>query len=135
MQVRESKSVPMKCDMDLIRDLLLHVESDPLFDGRRWVSPDTPADFDPSGNHSMEEINYHLDLLIEAGFLKGKPGASFHAPLINRLTWDGHEFLNDIRDQDIWSKTKKRLEGLQSVALGIVAEVAKAEIKKRLGLS
>jgi hypothetical protein len=86
----------MKRDMDLIRDLLLHVESDPRFDGQRWVSPDTPRDFDPSGNHSMEEVTYHLDLLIEAGFLKGKPGAGFHAPLINRLTREGHEFLDGI---------------------------------------
>jgi hypothetical protein len=133
MQILEYKRIEMQRDMDLIRELLLFVEQDPTFDGQSWGSPDIPNDFG-SEHHSMEELTYHLDLLIEAGYLKGKSGAGFGLPVINKLTWQGHEFLDDIRDKDIWQKTKKRLEGLQSVALGIVAEVAKAEIKKRLGL-
>ena len=134
MQVYEYKKIEMKRDMELIRNLLLHVENDPLFDGTHFVSPDIASEFDPSGEHSMDELAYHLELLMEAGFLKGKSGIGFGAPMVNKLTWKGHEFLDDIRDQDIWAKTKERLKGLQSVALSVVSEVAKAEIKKRLGL-
>jgi hypothetical protein len=72
--------------------------------------------------------------LIEAGFLKGKIEMGTPLHVISRLTWKGHEFLDDIRDSGIWEKTKKRLSGLPSVSLSIVAEIAKAEIKKHLGL-
>lgn len=121
----------MKRDMDLIRDLLLHIESDPLFDGQHWVTPATPSDMGISG-HSMEEIAYHLSLLIDAGYVKGQHAMLI--PTISQLTWDGHEFLDNVRDRDIWHKTKERIQGLSSVGLSVVAEIAKAEIKKRLGL-
>lgn len=121
----------MKRDMDLIRSLLLHMETDPLFDGHSWTTPATPGDIGIS-DHSIEEIYYHLDLLIDEGYVKGKTGAM--EPVICKLTWQGHEFLDNIRDQNIWAKTKHRLGGLPSVALSVVAQIAEAEIKKHLGL-
>jgi hypothetical protein len=57
---------------------------------------------------------------IKAGLLKRKSAAGFGTPVISRLTWQGHEFLNDVRDQTIWSKTKERLKGLPDVAPAIV---------------
>ena len=54
--------------------------------------------------------------------------------MISKLTWEGHEFVDDIKDSGIWANTKARVEGLSGVALSVVAEIAKAEIKKRLGL-
>jgi hypothetical protein len=121
----------MQRDMELIRNLLLHIESDSNFDGHRWLSPQTPADMGIS-DHSMPEIAYHLTLLIEAGLVKGK--TTFEVPIISKLTWEGHEFLDDIRDPGIWGKTKERLKGLPTVAIGVVAEIAKAEVKRHLGL-
>ena len=55
-------------------------------------------------------------------------------PAISKLTWQGHEFLDNIKDPGIWGKTKKRVEGLPSVALKVVAAIAEAEVKKHLGL-
>jgi len=42
--------------------------------------------------------------------------------------------LDDIRDPDIWQKTKERAKGLISVGLTLIWEIAKAEIKTKLGL-
>jgi len=53
---------------------------------------------------------------------------------VSRLTWDGHEFLANIQNQDVWSRTKQKIEGLPGIALSVVAEIAKTEIKKKLGL-
>ena len=122
----------MKRDMDLIRDLLLKIESDPLYDGTRWVPVNKPADLGIS-NHSPEEVGYHLTMLIEAGLIKGKSGVEL-MPVLNKLTWEGHEFLDDIRDQGIWNKTKERLKDIPSASIPVIVEIAKAEIKKRLGL-
>jgi len=54
--------------------------------------------------------------------------------VLNKLTWEGHEFLDDIRDQGIWNKTKERLKDIPSASIPVIVEIAKAEIKKRLGL-
>ena len=83
-------------------------------------------------NHSLEEVAYHVTMLVEDGFVKGNVAGEM--PVISKLTWQGHEFLDDIRDQDIWDKTKERAKGLASVGLTLIWEIAKAEIKMKLGL-
>jgi Hypothetical protein (DUF2513) len=55
-------------------------------------------------------------------------------PQLSRLTWDGHEFLANIKDAGIWGKTKARLKDMPSAAMTVVAAIAQAEIKKHLGL-
>jgi hypothetical protein len=124
------RSVAVQRDMDLIRDLMIRIETDPLFDGYRYVAFDKPDDFP---GHSVDEVTYHVDLLLEAGLVTGTNGNPF--PLVAKLTWKGHEFLDDIRDPGIWASVKERTKGLTSVALTIIAAVAEAEVKKKLGLS
>jgi hypothetical protein len=135
-KVYECESLQMKRDMGLVRDLLLGIERDPQFDGTKMLSPQKPEDFGIT-NHSIEEVSYHLAMLIEEGFINGKTtgiriGAT--VPVISKLTWKGHEFLDDIRDPDIWTKTMERTKGLTSVGLAFVWEIAKAEIKTKLHL-
>lgn len=125
-QVLQRKNVEMQRDMDLIRDLLLKVEADPMCNGRNFVTLDVPG-------RSIEEVDYHLDLMIQAGYLTGNQTMSTVS--ISSLTWEGHEFLDNIKDPGIWSKTKERAKGIPGVALRILAEIATSEIRKHLGLS
>ncbi|MDP4026262.1 DUF2513 domain-containing protein [Methylobacterium sp. NEAU 140] len=57
---------------------------------------------------------------------------------MDRLTWRGHEFLDTIRDDEVWAQTKQTAKGAGTGAIefvwGIAKEVAKAEIKRRTGL-
>ncbi len=134
----ECESLNMKRDMELVRDLLLAIERDPKYDGTKWLSPSKPEDLGIT-NHSMDEISYDLAMLIEEGFIKGKIGVGMGVrgetvPVINKLAWKGHEFLDDTRDPDIWDKTKERAKGLTSVGIAFIWEIAKAEIKTKLGL-
>jgi hypothetical protein len=124
----------MKRDMELVRQLLLRIDDDPQLDGTREFMYETPDELGIEGR-SVEEVGYHIALLIEAGYVDGAvTWAANPLQVIRRLTWDGHEFLDDIRDPGIWSKTKERLKGLPAVGLTIVAEIAKSEVKKHLGL-
>lgn len=131
----ERKNSDMKRDMDLIRDILLAIESDSRLDGTRWIMPS--SDGENLGiigtSHSEEEVAYHLQLLVEAGLVRGNP--TMDMPMISKLTWQGHEFLDNIKDQDVWSKTKDKIKGLSGVALSVVGELAAAEVKKRFGLA
>ncbi len=121
----------MERDMDLIRHLLLFVEKDPRFDGTALQPLPIPRDFGED-RYTAAQVAYHVGLLIEAGFMKGAVNSM--GPIVSRLTWDGHEFLANIQNQDVWSRTKQKIEGLPGIALSVVAEIAKTEIKKKLGL-
>jgi hypothetical protein len=126
----------MKRDLDLIREILLRIEADPKFDG----SPN-PVDASVLGitERPNMEVMYQLAQLIEGGLLAGKILAAGTTPpvavVVFKLTWQGHDYLDSVRDSDIWQKTKTRIGVVASVGFGVVLEVAKAEIMKKLKLS
>ncbi len=124
MQVQE---LAMQRDMDLIRELLLRIEEDPRYNGTEFLPVASIA------GHSPEEIAYHLGIMAENKLIRANVAGSI--PLISRLTWDGHEFLDNVKDAGIWEQVKKRIEGLPGLAFPIIATIAEAEIKKRLGLT
>jgi hypothetical protein len=69
-------------------------------------------------------------MLIEAGFINGKASGlriGTNVLIISKLTWQGHEFLDNIKDVGVWESTKARIAGLPGVALAVIAEIAKAE--------
>ncbi|MBZ5679925.1 MAG: DUF2513 domain-containing protein [Acidobacteriia bacterium] len=76
----------MKRDMDLIRELLLLIETDPKFDGTTEFCFNTPEEMGIT-NHSTEEVAYHLAQLIEAGFVKGAVTMVCPMQIIRGLTW------------------------------------------------
>jgi hypothetical protein len=121
----------MKRDLDLIREILLHIEGGEQYDGTREFYYSTPEEMGLSGC-TPEEFVYHCTLLIEDGYIDG--AATIVNIVVRRLTSRGHDFLDDIRDAGVWKQVKNRLGSLPGVALSIVAELAKSEIKKRLGL-
>jgi hypothetical protein len=123
----------MKRDMDLIREVLLAVSENPKCDGVYFNYFNSAEELGIQ-NHSTEEVAYHVLLLIEAGYVDGKIEESFPVPSIKGLTWNGHELIDNIRSQEIWQRTKKRIAGLSGVALSVVAQIAQSEIKLKLGL-
>lgn len=129
----------MTRDMELIRDILLRLEADPKFDGSafRRVTAETLA----MTGRTEAQVVYHLDMMIQAGFLNGNTKmlhrggpADHNLILISKLTWEGHEFLDDIRDPEIWRKTKDRAQAVAGIGLNFIWEIAKAEIRTKLGL-
>jgi hypothetical protein len=119
----------MKRDMDLIRSILLTVESDPVMTGSQFTAYNT-SDFP---GHSQVEINYHIDLLFEAGFVAGMPDSN-PGPLITKLSWQGHEFIAATKDPDVWRRVKDRIKGVADVGLPVLIELGKDELKKKLKL-
>lgn len=93
----------MKRDMDLARSIMLALEESP---GPDLV--DTYIEVYVKG-HTPEEISYHVMLLHEAGLIKALDASSFGIDnwKPERLTWEGHEFLESSRDEGIWKKAKK----------------------------
>lgn len=130
MRVVEFRRLEVKRDMDLIREILLKIEDDPTLNGSTFKAFEA-SDFE---GRSQEEITYHVDLLFEADFIFGMPHAN-PLPAISRLKWKGHEFIGTIKDPEVWQSVKARLKGLPDVAISVIWEIAKAEFKKKAGLS
>ncbi|MCR3969462.1 DUF2513 domain-containing protein [Aeromonas veronii] len=68
--------------------------------------------FEPFDNLDQFEISYHVRLMLEIGLIEGKidgpvGGGKPATFVILRLTWAGHEFLDSIRSDTVWSKTKE----------------------------
>ena len=54
---------------------------------------------------------------------------------LGRLSWEGHEVLDAIRNETVWNHTKEKvLKPGASWTISFLVEVAKAEIRKHLGL-
>lgn len=95
----------------------------------------TLSPFDKSDDfpgHTVEEVTYHIDLLFEAGLVKGSSGGG--VPLISRLSWDGHEFVAATSDPGVWARVKERTKGLPAVGFRVMLELGIAEMKKLAGL-
>lgn len=119
----------MKRDMDLVRDLLLAIDEDPKYDGKHRLMSNDPSDFGISG-YSTEVVGYHLDLLLEAGLIAGQAGTRM--PIISKVTWDGHDFLDTIRDPDVWANTKEGAKKAGGFTLDLLRDLAKGLIKKKI---
>lgn len=97
-------ALKMKRDYELIRKILLKVEENngKVLHYKTYTSP---------------QEAYHCDIMIQAGLLDGKlldkkpNGTSW---VLNRivqvydLTWDGHNFLDSIREETVWKKSKRK---------------------------
>ena len=83
----------MKRDMRLICQLLAHVEC---------KQTEGPVEIPTIQDYSEGQVHYHVGLCIEAGYIDAaKPGmysAGRRFSSIHRLTWQGHNALDDLRN-------------------------------------
>lgn len=136
----------MKLNQDCVRDILLSVENTPMNYSILVTNLiDESDDFLRNNDvpkYDTETVIYAAAKLVENSYLKGKVISSDQQPIIdvkiNSLTWDGHEFLNTIRDPKVWKKTKNTLATFQSVSLKTMGTVATKIlsdlVSKQLGL-
>jgi hypothetical protein len=121
----------MKRDIELIRDLLLCIEESDVFNGTRLIQPEIGMIGITTWN--VNEAGYNLTQLVEAGFIAGNVSEE-PMPLISKLTWKGHDLLDDLRDPDVWKKTKSQLKAVSGGSFDLVMALARAEARSRLGL-
>lgn len=116
----------MKRDPDLIRKLLLRFEKTEEI---RLSRPDLATD-----GYSEEQVRLHLDLSEEKGWL------DHHIVQMGmtrfdtgyRPTHDGYDFLDSVRDPQIWEKTKQGARKVGALSLDVLSDIAKGIIKKRI---
>lgn len=99
----------MRIDPDLVRKILLRVEGEEAVD---------------LSSYTAEQIRYHEYQLVGADLLDGEVHfvADDDLPLvlIRDLTWAGHQFLANARNDTIWNRAKTEIVKLGG-SLGIEA--------------
>jgi hypothetical protein len=116
----------VKLEKDLVREILLKLEAD---EG----NPDAWKDIEVSG-FTREQIAYHICTLyggglIEAIDLTTMDGYDWRA---TKLTYSGHEFLDTVRDGEVWRKTKEVANKTGVYSLQVLMEAGKMIVKQEL---
>jgi hypothetical protein len=109
----------MQRNMDLVRTILMRMENS------------TPAHDRPGFGilgFSQLEIGYHVYIMMQEGLIEGSDvtsTASAGVPqgLATRLTWNGHEFLDLVRDQERWNKAKAIIAKVGSAPISVWIKV------------
>lgn len=111
----------MKLNHDCVRDVMLSLED-------RLECVDS-IDFEniKLENFDDKDVLYSLLKLHEAGFLSGKVMRMLDRSVtgyITGITWEGHKFLDTIRDNKVWGKTKTILSKVSSASVSFASSVA-----------
>lgn len=116
----------MQRDLDLIRMILLRLEASK----EKEIDPTPPEGCD------WERFGYHLEILEEAEFVVMTSVTTFEGTSYHdcRLTWNGHEYLDAVRNDDVWSRVKEKAAPLGPVPVAVIAELAMAVVKQLLGV-
>ena len=114
----------MRLDMDCVREVLLEIEKMP-FNG--YITIDQLCSALPE--MEPDNVYYSALKLIEAGYLSGDilPKMKSYLPGIKGIydiTFQGHEFLNEIREPERWTKVKTISKRIGSSSLQAIWNIA-----------
>jgi len=91
----------MKCDMDLVRLILLEIEKE----YRSTAIYNLTIE-----GYDIETVAYHCKIIYEAGLITDYKAQYASNKIygfgVGSLTWDGNDFLEKIRDNSQWGKIK-----------------------------
>ena len=117
----------MKRDFNLIRLILLALEGD------------EEAGEKTKENYDQETIAFHAYLMKQADLVEGVIRLDGQGNpkdyRLSRMTWEGYDFLDAMRDAGLWSKAQKTiLSNGASVTFGILKAWLVHEAKQKLGI-
>jgi DNA-binding transcriptional ArsR family regulator len=90
----------MKRDMELIRKILVVLEDSQQTQGV------IPLEFE---GYTDDQVSYHVKILAEQGIIEATDCSARRefAWRARGLTWDGHDYIDAIRDDRRWQKVKE----------------------------
>jgi hypothetical protein len=105
----------MKRNMDTIRELLLWMES-------QRDSAFFYSELPDLGGRDFTIA--HAQMLLSGGYLE-------QSQKTLRISWEGYEFLEKVRDPDIWSKTKMGATKVGSWSVKLLGEIAAGYVRAK----
>ena len=83
---------------------------------------------------SSKEVSYHIMLLHEAGLVEAVDFSTLSGSdwKPTRLTWQGHEFLEAVKDYNRWNKVKDAMSQVGGFVYEVAKQVALSLLKDQL---
>lgn len=116
----------MELNVDCMRAIMLEIEKQPL---NSTLRPKTLKESLP--DFESDDIDYAILKLNEAGFINATIphyDNGYCILSIESLTYNGHQFLETIRDNKVWRKTKNICGKIGSFAIDVITKVASGVI-------
>jgi hypothetical protein len=130
----------MKLNLDCVRQILLCVEENTglrqycffidsgLEEGVTMIgdTPIPPPDYQVNllKKFANDELIYHINFCAEADLLSVDGSLGLYQTVIADLTPKGHDFLENIRDNKIWSGIKGVAEKVGSTSLDAIIQIS-----------
>ena len=109
---------------DCVRQVLLDIEANLQLEKKSFSDIITSKTISKYG---IDDVTYSLIQLSDAQYIDASIGIfKGSRPLIHveKITWEGHKFLDNVRDPQVWSKTKKVLKRIESTSITLVSNIA-----------
>ena len=107
----------MKRDMELIRKILFQIEEN--CDGMGGYSIDSIE------GYTFEQLYTHFCLIKEAGLLNNPKILMGGGLIVDRLSNTGYDFLEKIRNDQVWEQTKTEIkEKKMPATIEFIAKIA-----------
>ena len=125
----------MQRNMDLIRQLLLGLEGE----------ASTQYEFSMENVDELEKW-YNVDLLVQANLIRGLKvrwaadgtGPYPHTKGLVALTWEGHDFLDAVRNDSVWHRANEKAKAggldMQSLTFEVIKSLCVSTAKHVMGL-
>lgn len=134
----------MVLNYDCVRDILIVLETGLVMDTTKRMIPMNASNiidrYGAEMPYTLQEIEYTLMKLKEGEYIEAtvskKPilcesgNVSYeHSIVVNDITYKGHEYLNSIRDSNVWESVRKLGK---SVALSTIPAIAEKIVLKMI---
>lgn len=112
----------MRLNPECIRDVLLDIESTTTFENVYNYDKNEPST--ALEKYSSDEVLYHIRQAYSSGLIT-KPKYYYNgACTIADLTPHGHEFVNNIRQDTNWNKTKDIAKAVGSTSMKVLVDTS-----------
>ena len=126
----------MKLNYDCVRSVLLTVEKSKTIDEELNINPVTVETiFEQLPKYEDSEILYTIEKLKEAGYINAAlhfAAGHFIDGAVSSITYSGHEYLDNIREPEVWRKVKTMLKNAGAITLPLISQAAQMLIGSQL---
>lgn len=126
----------MKLNYDCVRSVLLTVEKSKTIDEELNLNPlAVETIFEQLPKYEDSEILYTIEKLKEAGYINAAlhfAAGHFIDGAVSSITYSGHEYLDNIREPEVWRKVKTMLKNAGAITLPLISQAAQLLIGSQL---
>ncbi|HCB75748.1 MAG TPA: hypothetical protein DEP91_06180 [Sphingomonas bacterium] len=110
--------------MSLIRDILLDIEA--------LETPSSKVYFLEGADQTF--FNHNMELMLDKGLIEAKRWDTYQSKnfAMVRLTWEGADFLDAVRDPEVWRKTQEGVKAVGSFSFDLMKALAKGFVQKQI---